>query len=92
MSFSIRLNKAKAKAGLTIGEIAAWFGDVSAQAVWLWSAGKTSPQKYRREQVERALGYLEKELQRKAPRLPLPLSVRLGDRLKYVRNIRASYR
>lgn len=91
MSFGTRLNKAKAAAGLTFEELAAWFGGISKQSVWLWSSGRGEPQDYRRPQAEKALGFLEKELKRKEPRLPLPMGIRLGERLKHVRDIRAHY-
>lgn len=92
MSFGSRLKKAKAKSALTVSELAEWFGGVSKQTVWLWATERFSPQKYRAEQTEKSLGFLEKELMRKTPRLPLPMSVRLGDRIAHVREIRASYR
>lgn len=90
-NFTTRLNKAKDAAGLTIEELACWFGGMSKQAVWMWLAKGRLPQLYRRAQAEKALGYLEKELAKKKSRLPVPMSVRLGDRLEHVRKIRADY-
>ena len=90
MILSKRLLKARAASGLTFTELAAWFGDTSRQSVWMWTLGR-EPQPYRMPQVEQALGWLEKELKRNKPRLPLPLGVRLGERLKHVREIRNTY-
>ena len=56
----------------------------------MWLQGRM-PQQYRRPQVEEVLGFLERELQRKVSRLPLPLGVRLGDRLERIREIRKHY-
>lgn len=89
-AFTDRLTKAKAAAGLTIEELACWFGGMSKQAVWMWLKGRM-PQQYRRPQAEKALADLEKELKSKTPRLPLPMSVRLGDRLEHIRKIRERY-
>lgn len=89
-AFTKRLIKAKDSAGLTIEEMACWFGGISKQAMWMWLKGR-QPQKYRKAQVEEALGFLEQELKAKKPRVPLPMSVRLGDRLEHVRKIRATY-
>lgn len=91
MSFNTRLQRAKKAAGLTIEELAAWFGGPSKQAVWMWLSQGRQPQKFRRDQAEAALCSLEKELGRKKPRLPLPMSVRLGERQKHVREIRDTY-
>lgn len=90
MTFSKRLQKAYAASGLTLDELAVWLGGVSRQVAWTWTRGR-QPKLYRRPQVEEALGFLEKELRRQKPRLPLSLGMRLGERLKNVRDIRNSY-
>lgn len=89
--FNDRLRGAKARSGLTIREMAHFFDGMSDQTMWSWLSGR-APKQYNREAAERNLGFLEKELHKKTSRLPLPLSVRQGDRLNHVERIRKSYR
>ena len=89
-SFTKRLRGAKARSGLTIKDMALWFDDMSDQTMWSWLHGRI-PKPYHQEAVNRNLGFLEKELSKKKPRLPLSLAVRQGERSKHVAAIRKSY-
>ena len=91
--FSQRLKVAKERAGLTYVELAIWFDDMSGQTVWSWTTGR-EPKPYHRARAEKMLGFLEKELKRKQPRLPMPLALgqRSGERHSYVANIRKCYK
>lgn len=88
--FTKRLKVAKKRAGLTINEMAAWFGDMSPQTMWSWLTGRI-PKPYHLQEAEDYLVLLEKALKRKNPEFPLPISVRQGDRKEHVVAIRKRY-
>ncbi len=89
--FTKRLTAAHGKAGLSIKEMAIWFDDMSESVMRTWLLGRT-PQAYRRPLAEKALGFLEQELQSKKAQLPLAGSLRQGDRHRHVSDIRKRYR
>jgi len=89
VDFTRRLKRAKERAKLSIKEMAVWFEDMSSQTMWTWLSGRI-PKPHRREDAEKNLKFLERELDKKGS-LPLALSVRQGDRQKYVARIRKSH-
>lgn len=89
-SFTKRLNAVKDKSRLTIAEMAVWFENMSNQTMWSWLSGR-QPKPYHAQDAERNLGFLEKELAKKRSGLPLPISVRQGDRQGHVARIRKQY-
>lgn len=86
-SFNERLRAAKSSAGLSIEEMAIFFDDMSKQTMWWWLKGRV-PKPYHANQAEERLDALERLLKRKTKHLPIPMSVRQGDRHAYVTTIR----
>ena len=90
VAFRSRLILLRDKCGLSGREMAAFVGVPKAtMESWL---RQSSPHTYTRRLVETQLTFLERELARKEPRLPIPLRVRNRERLAYVRKLRAYYR
>lgn len=90
MSFQQRLTRAKAAAGFTLQDLAAWFGDVPWQTVSTWLNGR-QPKAYRYDRVDKALTFLERELKATRSALPVPLGIKEGERSTYVRRVRDRY-
>ena len=88
--FTKRIKSVKAKTGLTIKEMSVWFDDMSDQTMWSWLQGRV-PKPYHRERAEELLELLEKELSKKSSAFPIALSIRQGERQKYVAGIRKRY-
>lgn len=88
--FQKRLTGLKDRAGFTQKDLALWCGSVSWQAVGTWLAGR-EPKDYRKRRIERALDHLERELGKARSDLPVPLSLKEGERRAYVERVRSKY-
>lgn len=88
--FTRRLAAAKKASGLTIKEMAVWFDNMSDQTMWSWLQGRI-PKPYHADSAERNLVLLEKEISKRRSGLPLPMSVRQGERQVHVARIRKRY-
>jgi transcriptional regulator with XRE-family HTH domain len=91
ISFGDRLTELRAEAGLTEREMCLWLGGVAKSTLGSWLRGKREPTWYAIGPLTKSLDYLEKELKRSRPRLPLPVGVRKHDRLDAVREVRDEY-
>jgi transcriptional regulator with XRE-family HTH domain len=89
--FSDRLMDLRVAAGLTEQEMCAWLGGVAKSTLGSWLRGKREPTWYSIGRLNKSLDYLEKELRRTHPRLPLPIGVRKQDRLGAIRGVRDDY-
>lgn len=87
--FPARLTALGDRGGLTVRELAAWIG-APAPTVRYWLRGGT-PHKHTLEQAARTLDYLDRELGRQKPRLPLSITVSQRERLGHVKRLRAQY-
>ena len=89
MRLSARLERALRASGLSIAELARWCDDTSEATVRTWLLGR-EPRAYTAVRIDKALGYLEKEIARQGGRI-VPLNIRQRDRGDYVRGIRGRY-
>lgn len=88
-SFRTRLVELGDKSGLTGRELAAWVG-VPRSTMRYWLRGG-SPHDHTLRAAARALDYLDRELKRQRPRLPLSITVSQRDRLANVQRLRSLY-
>lgn len=89
--FQRRLTELKEAAGFTQKDTAVWCGGVSWQSVGTWLAGTRKPKDYRRKRIEKALEYLQRELDKARSELPIPLHLKEGERRAYVERVRKKY-
>lgn len=88
-TFQDRLDKAAEAGALSTVDLATWF-DFSDATMRSFRNG-SMPVPARRAQIEQRLTWLESAI-KNDPRLPVPLSVRAGDRKAYITGVRDSGR
>lgn len=82
-TFGERVDRARQKAGLGWSELAIWFGKPKS-TVWSWvNIPDRNVRWYDGDRVAQLLQRLEKD-----PAFPIPLNVRQGDRMGYVKRHR----
>ena len=84
MTFPARLNTAATAGCLSTADLALWFG-LPYSTIRSWRQG-TEPSLPHRPQIEQRLRWLESAI-KSDPKLPVPLSVRKGERKQYVQAI-----
>lgn len=89
MSFQRRLNKVLTASGLSISELAWWCGQTSEATMRTWLLGR-EPRLYTRVRIDKALGYLEREIERQRGSV-MPLHIRQKDRRDHVEQLRGRY-